>query len=830
MTGGGVRRGRVVVLLGITSGVFSVLLAVAVNVATGGTLPGPLRPVSWLAWPAVGLLALLGVGLAIWQQHLAGAPDPGGPAPATGPTTSSPAELPAKPNVFAGRADDLAAIAELLAAGSRVLVLTGPPGAGKSALALRVGHDRRDRYPDGQLFAALRGADASPVEPLAVLARFLGALGVPDDERRGGVEELSARYRSALADRRVLIVLDDARDAGQVRPLLPGGAGCLVLVTSRGLLAELPHAAPYLVGGLAETDARTVLADAAGAARVAADPAGAARIVALCGGLPLAVRIAGARLRARPAWRPSDLAERLSDERRRLDELRQGDLAVRSSFATSYRELSTVDRLVFRRAGSHPGQVFGTGAAAALAGMPAPDVAAALERLVDAQVVESPAPDRYRLHDLLRLFATERLAAEEPPEERDACLVRLIEWLTASARAGEWLDRERDNVVAAVRRGVAAGAYEPSWSLVSTVSPLIMDVGGHLDRLALWSAAATAAEALGDDVRRARALRWVSNSYRTSGEVTRAVGPAAEAVALDRRHADATSLARSLFAYGEALRDASRFGAAEEVLREALDLFVGLGNVDEEVGVLAALGTAFNMAWQPEQAVPVFERAVELLPGAEEHRHAWVLEGLSAAYKNVGRRAEAAALLVRVQELARRTGDQSVLGYALIGQARLAYDEGRYDEAVEVARTALPGFERIRHGNGVGFVHEVVGIALRAAGRYPESAAELALAVQRFERLGDRARAGRGRFYRAETLLAAGRPDEARAEWARAEEIVGDVPPPEAVHSRERLRKALGAPSGGQADAGEVPDGTGQADADQRGEQEATGPGQRPAG
>src|SRR2546423_7142862 len=195
--GGGVRRGRVVVLLGITSGLFSVLVAGAVTVAPGGPLPGPLRPVSWLAWPAVGLLAVLGVGLAIWQQNLA-APD----RPAPGPPAAPPFELPAKPHVFAGRTDDLAAIDRLIAAGSRVLVLTGPPGAGKSALALHVAHGRRDRYPDGQLFAALRGADASPVEPAAVLARFLGALGVPDDERRGGGEELSARYRSALADRR----------------------------------------------------------------------------------------------------------------------------------------------------------------------------------------------------------------------------------------------------------------------------------------------------------------------------------------------------------------------------------------------------------------------------------------------------------------------------------------------------------------------------------------------------------------------------------------------------------------------------------------------------
>jgi hypothetical protein len=415
----------VIVLIAVTSSLLSVLLAVAVNVATGGILPGPLHAVSWLAWPAVGQLGGIGMWLAVWQQRLAEA------------------------DVPPGRDENLTAVDHIIEGGCQVLVLVGPPGVGKSTLALHVAHGRRDRFADGQLFAVLRGADADPVPPEAVLTRFVGALDVPDDERRGGVDDLAARFRSAVADRRLLILLDDARDAGQVHPLLPDGAGCLVLVTSRRLIADLPGAVIHPLRGLDETDGRVLLADAAGAERVAADPEGAARIVRLCGGLPLAVRIAGSRLRARPAW----------------------TVAVRLSFATSYRELSTVDRLVFRRAGSHPGRVFAVGATAALTGMPEQAVSATLGRLVDAHLVEAPAPSRYRLHDLLRLFAAERLTVDEPPEDHDACLTRLLDWYTRHAEGGDWLTRERDNMVVAVHRAVKAGACESAWALVYAVNP-----------------------------------------------------------------------------------------------------------------------------------------------------------------------------------------------------------------------------------------------------------------------------------------------------------------------------------------------------------------------
>ena len=327
-----------------------------------------------------------------------------GPEPTPWPVR----QLPADHDGFTGREESVAELTGLLAdRRAPVVLLTGEPGAGKSTLALRVAHRVAEAFPDGQLYAHLAGAtEPRPVDDvLADLLRSLGVFGqgIPDD-----THAKAAVLRSRLADRRVLIVLDDAADPGQVRPLIPGTPTSAVLVTSRRRLTGLGTAHRVTVGSLHDAEARELLVRLAGD-RVAAEPAGAARIAAACGNLPLALRIAGTRLALRPGLAPAALADRLEDERRRLDELTVSDLQVRSSLALSYRALSAPAAAVFRVLGmvnvaSLPGW-----ALAALA----PDAERAVDELIESSLLQPTGADRYELHDLVRTYARE-LAGADP--------------------------------------------------------------------------------------------------------------------------------------------------------------------------------------------------------------------------------------------------------------------------------------------------------------------------------------------------------------------------------------------------------------------------------
>jgi transcriptional regulator with XRE-family HTH domain len=375
-----------------------------------------------------------------------------GGTPASVPDGAAPSLLPLAVPDFTGREAEVAHVHGLLTAGGDqgpdaivISAVAGKPGIGKTTLAVQVAHRLRTAgsFPGGQLYVNLQGAQTQPKNPGDVLARFLRALGMDGTSIPDDLEERAEHYRTLLADRQMLVVLDNAANEAQVRPLLPGSPTCGVLVTSRRRLSGLEGARLLDLDVLPTAAAAELLARVAGPDRVAAEPAAAAAIVSSCGRLPLAIRIAGARLAARPGWSLVRLAERLADEHRRLDELAAGDLEVRASIALSYRALPGLERRVFRRLGLLEAPDFTAWVPAALLDLPPAQGEELLDRLADAQLLEIAGEDaagqlRYRFHDLLRVYARERALADEQPADRTAALARALGgWLALA----ETIDR-----------------------------------------------------------------------------------------------------------------------------------------------------------------------------------------------------------------------------------------------------------------------------------------------------------------------------------------------------------------------------------------------------
>lgn len=343
-----------------------------------------------------------------------------------------PAQLPAAVADFTGRAAEVRQLTEILSAENptavRVASVSGLGGIGKTALAVHVAHAVRKAFPDGQLYADLRGAGDAPADPTAVLAGFLEAFGTAKSAVPETLAELTALYRTTLASRRVLVLLDDARDFAQVRPLLPGGPGCAVLVTGRWALPELPGPGALHLPELTSDEAVSMLTRICGRRETERDPQCARRLVAACGHLPLAVRIAAARLRTRPAWRLHDLADRLAVEQRRLDWLSLGDARVSAAFESSHAHLTAPQARALHLLAVPDIADFGLPAAAAILDLPENEAEELCESLADAALLESGRAARYRYHQLVKLFARAKLA--ERPEaagERDAALARLID-------------------------------------------------------------------------------------------------------------------------------------------------------------------------------------------------------------------------------------------------------------------------------------------------------------------------------------------------------------------------------------------------------------------
>ncbi|HEY3734157.1 MAG TPA: BTAD domain-containing putative transcriptional regulator [Streptosporangiaceae bacterium] len=671
------------------------------------------------------------------------APEQEPPATAPGP----PLQLPADITDFTGRGCDLERLCDLqpAAAGEDnpgavvVSLVTGAGGLGKTTLSVHAAHRMRDRFPDGQLYVNLLGASPQPLTPSDVLARFLRELGVQPAQIPAGEEERAALYRTRLTGRRVLIVLDDARDAAQVRPLLPGSASCAVLVTARNRLSDLAVSRLIDLDVLDDDEARALFAGIVGAGRAGTEPAATDEVLAACAGLPLAIRIAGARLAARTGWSVRTLADKLRSQQRRLDELKAGDLAVRATFEVSFASLPgpvTAGAIgpvrVFRLLGLWPGPTISVGAAAALFGQPEDQAADALEQLVDAHLLESPGPEIYRFHDLLRVYAAELCQADEDEKTSQDAVRRILTWYLHTTEAAasiisphharvpleeaepairplgfdsldqalDWCDAERPNLVAATRLATAGGMYDIAWRIPAAAMSFFYRRTHWADWMLTHQIGLDSARELGD--RRGEA--WMLNNLG--------------------------------MAYG-----AQQMPEAVDCFERALALCRQIGNLPGEARVMNNLAHAHLLLSRFDEALDEGKRSLAIQRQvANRYNEGITLAIMSGAFRALGRPAEAVDHLQQALVIFRELDDRDAEADSLSDLGEVYLDMQEIDKAVSCLGGSLAIRKSIGDQHGQATTLEHLALAWERAGQQEKSRECLDQAQQLFEELGDRSK------------------------------------------------------------------------------------------
>ncbi|MFI9005277.1 BTAD domain-containing putative transcriptional regulator [Streptomyces sp. NPDC053541] len=709
------------------------------------------------------------------------------PAPAAAPV-ARPAQLPATVPDFTGRAAFVRELGDRLATAEgsvmAVSALAGIGGVGKTTLAVHVAHEARPHFPDGQLYVDLQGAGARAAAPEAVLGAFLRALGTPDSAIPDSLDERAALYRSTLDGRRVLVLLDNARDAAQIRPLLPGTAGCAALVTSRIRMVDLAGAHLVDLDVMSPEEALQLFTRIVGEERVRAEREAALDVVAACGFLPLAIRIAASRLAARRTWTVSVLAAKLGDERRRLDELQAGDLAVKATFELGYGQLEPAQARAFRLLGLADGPDISLAAAAAVLDLPEWETEDLLEALVDTSLVESAAPGRYRYHDLVRLYA--RACAErdeQPPAERESALSRLLDFYLSTAAqvyaierpgdrlvdhlepthyegltftdrhaAQDWLYAEANCLLACVRQSASApGTLRRAVDLLWAALDLGESGANAKEFEAVGCLVRDAARDFGDARAQGRALMALAGVHHTAGRFTEADRDAELALPHAEAAGDPLPACWAANARGIIALYQNRFDEGEVHLALAIERFRGVGDRPGEASALCNLSRIHLAKGRTTKAIELAEEGTRIY---DSMGHA--LRGANGRY---------------------------ALGLALTEARRLVEAAERLGEALEVFRDSR---QRLWEGMTLFRLSEVDIAARRHA--QAASNAEMALTVLRG--IGGEWRRGNVLTVLGQALQGIGQSGRAQVCWQEALDIFDGLEAPEAAHVRRLLTPA----------------------------------------
>lgn len=611
----------------------------------------------------------------------------------------------------------------------RVFAIDGMAGVGKTALAIRLAHLLAADYPGGQLYLDLHGHSVGqePLSSATALDRLLHAVGVPGDRIPVEVEERAASWRAEVADRRMLLVLDNAVGAAQVRPLLPGSAGSLVLITARRRLPGLQDCEFLSLDVLPAAEAATLFALAAGDVRPAAEPEATAAVVRICGNLPLAVQIAGARLRHREAWSIAHLLDRLGDEDRRLAELRVEDRSVAVAFGLSYRSQAPDRQRIFRLLGLFPGPEFTVRAAAALAGSDARDTDEALEDLVDAHLLDQSRAGRYRFHDLLGVFAARQCHEEETEQARRAAMERLLDFYVFTvdnaeerirphrldradrptddrtaqrfddrAAALAWLDAERAGLVPLVRTAGEYGLDHQGWQIARYL-------WGFFETRRLWA-------------------DWVA-CYEL-------------ALPCARRAGDLLAEARILVGLGACRHDLREYAKAVDHYRKALSLMRQIGFRSGEAGVLTNLGNSYRRLGEMEKSIACQQQSLEIFRESGDRPGTGIaLANLGERYRDAGRFEESITCQRQALEIFRDLGSRGLEGNVLDNLARTYQSMGRYEEALHHCEEALAARRDTADRYGEAETLDCLGHIHQAIGRTVEARRQWSRALDLFDEL-----------------------------------------------------------------------------------------------